>query len=90
MAICAKYIQSGEPIGYAGGVPVTSSNVVMVATGTPPCAAGSFQISEGSPWELDLASGSQIGGAILLVMGVAFVMRMVRKSVESQYIERDE
>lgn len=37
-----------------------------------------------SPFNLDIESAVAIGGAILLLWAVAFVLRMARKSVESQ------
>lgn len=37
-----------------------------------------------NPFNLTPESGAAIGGAVLVVMAVAFVFRMIRKALESQ------
>ena len=41
------------------------------------------ELAQHSPFYLDIPAAIEISGAILLVMGVAFVLRMVRKYLES-------
>lgn len=42
-----------------------------------------LELSQMSPFYMDIESAGAIGGALLMVMVVAFVLRMIRKSVES-------
>jgi hypothetical protein len=42
------------------------------------------EVAEISPFALSLESAVAIGGAILMVMAVAFVLRLIRKAIESQ------
>lgn len=42
------------------------------------------ELSQLSPFYLDIPSATAIGGSILLLMGVAFVLRLVRKYLESE------
>lgn len=41
------------------------------------------ELSQLSPFYLDQISAVAIGGAILMIMAVAFVLRLIRKSLES-------
>ncbi len=40
------------------------------------------ELAQHSPFYLDIESAVKISGALLLAMGVGFVLRMVRKSLE--------
>lgn len=71
-------------------VPIYSANTVSGV-----CADTEFVVMSGAefrsvaqgPFYLDEAAAVAIGGAILLVMAVAFVFRSVRKSLESSESE---
>lgn len=41
-----------------------------------------LELSQHSPFYLDIPAALEISGAVLLVMAVAFVLRMIRKSIE--------
>ena len=42
------------------------------------------ELASMSPWNLDPQSAVEIGGALLMVMAVAFVLRQARKYIESE------
>jgi hypothetical protein len=42
------------------------------------------ELSQLSPFYLDVASAVAIGGPILMLMAVAFVLRMIRKYLETE------
>lgn len=65
---------------------VDSSGAVYVVDPQPVDTTGCGLVlvsgaeAHSSPWLLTLEQGSQIGGAILLVWGLAFVFRVVARS----------
>lgn len=40
------------------------------------------ELAQHSPFYLDIPAAVEISGALLLAMGVGFVLRMIRKSIE--------
>ena len=43
-----------------------------------------LELQQQSPFYLDIESAAAIGGAVLLVMAVAFVLRAARKTLEPE------
>ncbi|NIC43562.1 hypothetical protein [Aquabacterium sp. A08] len=85
MTFCARYIAPGEQIGTAGATPVYAEAYLLQPAGPPPCAPGHFEVATGtSPFALTIEEAQQIGGALLMLMAVAFVLRMIRKLIEQR------
>jgi len=57
------------------GVPCTDPTALIVMN--------RVELAQYSPFYLDIESAGAIGGAFLMVMAVAFVFRLIRKSLES-------
>jgi hypothetical protein len=61
-------------------------NYSEVSCDTPDAfvAVTRVELAQLSPFYLSIESAVEIGGAILMVMAVAFLLRLVRKSLESK------
>lgn len=91
MSFCARYIAPGQTIGTAGATPVTADVYLLEVVGATPCTGEAFEVHIGqSPFDLTTEEAAAIGGAMLLVMGVAFVLRMVRVLLEQRVTSSDD
>lgn len=66
-----------------------SSTITEVSCDTPDALVvlTRLELVQYSPFYLDPESAGQIGGALLLVMAVAWCMRQLRKSLETKESE---
>jgi hypothetical protein len=74
---------SGSTVSYSVQQRVWNSNTVQSRTGSfviPTCT----EVTEASMWEITAAQGAQIGGAILLVWAVAWVIRVLSRFLSTE------
>lgn len=72
MTVCAQ-VDSNGAVYVVDPQPVDTSACGLVLV--------SGHEANSSPWALTLEQGSQVGGAILLVWGLAFVFRVVIRAL---------